>query len=175
MGFRFRKSIKIAPGVRLNVSKKGIGVSAGVKGARISTGPSGTRVTTSIPGTGISYEQRIGNKPNAEETYSQPMYTPQTVDVDAISIRESAATHNARKMMKPLMFVMVIGVIISLMLSQILFGIVFALIGFLCYKASRTPVGVICPTCSRQHLAFKQEQIQCTHCKSTLNIKREDS
>ncbi|MDA1636510.1 DUF2614 family zinc ribbon-containing protein [Bacillus cereus] len=174
MGFIFRKSIKVAPGVRLNVSKRGIGVSAGVKGARISTGPSGTRVTTSIPGTGISYEQRIGNKPRAEQVYDQPVYTPQTVDVNAISIRESAATHTARKMMKPLMIVMVIGVLISLLLSQVLFAIVFTVIGFLCYKASRTPIGVICPTCSRQHLAFKREQIQCTHCKSTLNIKRED-
>lgn len=32
MGMRFRKSFKIAPGVKLNLSKRGIGVSAGVKG-----------------------------------------------------------------------------------------------------------------------------------------------
>lgn len=56
MGFRFRKSIKIAPGVRLNLGKKSIGISAGVKGARVSVNSSG-RVTKSvgIPGTGISY------------------------------------------------------------------------------------------------------------------------
>jgi Protein of unknown function (DUF4236) len=30
MGFRMRKSIKLAPGVRLNVSKRGVGMSAGV-------------------------------------------------------------------------------------------------------------------------------------------------
>ena len=61
MGFRFRKSIKILPGTRLNVSKSGVGISTGVKGARISTGPSGTRVTTSIPGTGIYNVQNIGD------------------------------------------------------------------------------------------------------------------
>lgn len=32
MGLRFRKSVKIAPGVRLNISKKSVGISAGVKG-----------------------------------------------------------------------------------------------------------------------------------------------
>ena len=39
MGFGFRKSFKIAPGVRLNVGKKGISsVSVGGKGARVSVG-----------------------------------------------------------------------------------------------------------------------------------------
>lgn len=47
MGLRFRKSVKIAPGVRLNIGKKSVGVSAGVKGYRKSINSSG-RVTTSI-------------------------------------------------------------------------------------------------------------------------------
>jgi len=55
MGFRFRRSIKIFPGFRLNLSKKGIGTSVGIKGFHISTGPSGQRATTSIPGTGVSF------------------------------------------------------------------------------------------------------------------------
>lgn len=56
MGLRFRKSVKIAPGVRLNISKKSVGISAGVKGYRKSINSSGG-VTTSIgvPGTGVSY------------------------------------------------------------------------------------------------------------------------
>lgn len=62
MGFRFRKSVKIAPGVRMNVSKSGVGFSAGVKGARVSTGPRGTHLTTSIPGTGISYQTKLSKK-----------------------------------------------------------------------------------------------------------------
>ena len=54
MAWRFRKSFKIAPGVRLNVSKKGLGVSAGVKGARVGIGPGGrTYTSTSIPGLGL--------------------------------------------------------------------------------------------------------------------------
>ena len=56
MGLRFRKSFKVAPGVRVNVSKKSVGVSVGGKGFRKSVNTSG-RVTTSIgvPGTGLSY------------------------------------------------------------------------------------------------------------------------
>ena len=56
MGLRFRKSVKIAPGVRLNISKKSVGISAGVKGYRKSINSSG-RVTTSIgtPVAGVSY------------------------------------------------------------------------------------------------------------------------
>jgi hypothetical protein len=63
MGFRFRKSINLGGGVKLNVSKKGVGVSAGVKGLRVSVGADGKkRVTASIPGTGISYVETIGDK-----------------------------------------------------------------------------------------------------------------
>ena len=60
MGWRFRKSFKVAPGVRLNVSKKGISTSIGpTKGAKINIGPNGTRFTASIPGTGLSYTTRL--------------------------------------------------------------------------------------------------------------------
>lgn len=56
MGLRFRKSIKIAPGVKLNLGKKGVGVSVGTKGYRYSVNTSGRRTTTvGIPGTGLSY------------------------------------------------------------------------------------------------------------------------
>ena len=36
MGFSFRKSIRLAPGVRLNLSKRSAGISAGPRGAKIS-------------------------------------------------------------------------------------------------------------------------------------------
>lgn len=62
MGFRFRKSKKLLPGVRLNFSKKGVGVRFGGKHGGVSFGPSGTRVSASIPGTGISYSSKIGGK-----------------------------------------------------------------------------------------------------------------
>jgi hypothetical protein len=63
MGFRFRRSFKVAPGVRVNVGKKSVGISAGVRGARISTNSrTGTQATVGLPGTGLSYSQKIGGK-----------------------------------------------------------------------------------------------------------------
>jgi tetratricopeptide (TPR) repeat protein len=56
MGFRMRKSFRIAPGVRLNVSKSGFGVSAGVPGARYSAHSSGRRTkSVGLPGTGMGW------------------------------------------------------------------------------------------------------------------------
>ena len=61
MGFRFRKSIKIIPGVRLNLSKSGISTSLGGKGATVNIGKR-SRATIGIPGTGISYVQPLTGK-----------------------------------------------------------------------------------------------------------------
>jgi len=54
MAFRFRKSVKIAPGVRLNFSKSGVSTSIGRRGATVNISKRGTRVTAGIPGTGLS-------------------------------------------------------------------------------------------------------------------------
>lgn len=56
MGFRFRKSIKVAPGVRVNLGKKSGSVSIGTKGARYTVSSTGKRTTTvGVPGTGLSH------------------------------------------------------------------------------------------------------------------------
>lgn len=58
MGLRFRKSLKILPGVKLNVTNKGISsVSLGGKGLKTNIGKKGVRTTASIKGTGLSYSQ----------------------------------------------------------------------------------------------------------------------
>jgi tetratricopeptide (TPR) repeat protein len=62
MGFRMRKSMKIAPGVRLSVSKSGVGASVGGKGARVSAHSSGRRTTTVGSGIvpGVYYQSSKG-------------------------------------------------------------------------------------------------------------------
>ena len=58
---RFRRSFRIAPGVRLNVNRRSVGVSAGVRGARVSVNSDGrTTRTIGIPGTGLSYRSQTG-------------------------------------------------------------------------------------------------------------------
>lgn len=70
MGFGFRKSFKIAPGVRFNVSHRSVGVSAGVKGLRYSVNSRGqSRATASIPGTGLSYTTT-----SSGSSYKSPAY-----------------------------------------------------------------------------------------------------
>lgn len=61
MGLRFRKSFKLAPGVKLNLGKRGVGLSVGGKYGGMSFNThSGTRVRASAPGTGLSYSAKIG-------------------------------------------------------------------------------------------------------------------
>ena len=62
MGLRFRRSIKILPGVKLNLGKKSAGVSVGSTGARYSVNSSGRKTSTvGIPGTGLSYSKSSGD------------------------------------------------------------------------------------------------------------------
>ena len=63
MGFRFRKSIKIAPGVKLNFNKKSTGITFGGKGVHYTINSKGKRTASiGIPGTGISFSESFGGK-----------------------------------------------------------------------------------------------------------------
>lgn len=74
MGFRYRKSINLGGGFRINISKSGVGYSWGTKGYRITKTAKGTvRHTTSIPGTGFSYTEEFGKK---KVPHSQPIVPP---------------------------------------------------------------------------------------------------
>ena len=73
MAWNFRRRKKIAPGVYINMSKKGISTTVGPKGASMTFGPNGTYINTSIPGTGMYNRRRIGgNKMKINETMSIP-------------------------------------------------------------------------------------------------------
>ena len=63
MGLRFRKSITLCKGVKLNLSNKSASVSVGRKGIHQSISTTG-RTTTSIgiPGTGVSYQKSFNLK-----------------------------------------------------------------------------------------------------------------
>ena len=58
MGLRFRKSVKIAPGVKINFNKKSSSVTFGGKGIHYTVNSKGKKTASvGIPGTGISYTQ----------------------------------------------------------------------------------------------------------------------
>lgn len=83
-GLRIRKSFKVAPGVRINIGKKSVGISAGVRGAHVSTNTrTGTRATVGIPGSGISYSTKIGAKnPRATQLNDQVVFSGYIINCD---------------------------------------------------------------------------------------------
>ncbi|MFM1757999.1 MAG: hypothetical protein RL193_576 [Actinomycetota bacterium] len=63
MAFRFRRTLKIAPGIRLNFNKNSWGVSVGPRGAKYTINTSGRRtVSVGIPGSGLSYSESVSGK-----------------------------------------------------------------------------------------------------------------
>jgi hypothetical protein len=60
MAIRFRRSIKIAPGVRLNLGKKSASVRIGGTNAGYTVGTKGRTASASIPGTGLGVTSRSG-------------------------------------------------------------------------------------------------------------------
>lgn len=65
MAWRFRKSFRVIPGLRLNLSKSGLSASIGGAPFTLNVGTRGVMGTASIPGTGISYRQQFGAGPDA--------------------------------------------------------------------------------------------------------------
>ncbi len=68
MGWGFKKSFKILPGVKINVGKKGISsATVGGKVARVNVGKKGLSASASVPGTGVSYNHKLtGGKESAQ-------------------------------------------------------------------------------------------------------------
>jgi Protein of unknown function (DUF4236) len=72
VGFRFRRSIRLLPGLRVNLSKSGTSVSLGGHGATVNVSKRGTRATVGLPGTGISYSQNVPVHHEARAAESPP-------------------------------------------------------------------------------------------------------
>jgi hypothetical protein len=71
MGIRFRKRLKIAPGININLSKSGASVSVGKPGATVNFGgKGGTKATVGIPGSGLSYTEQL-SKPRRSSAKSE--------------------------------------------------------------------------------------------------------
>ena len=65
MGLRYRKSIKVLPGVKLNISKSGVSTSVGKPGSTVNFSSRGTKATVGIPGSGLSYSTMVGKRKNS--------------------------------------------------------------------------------------------------------------
>ena len=73
MGFRFRRRVRLAPGLHVNISSHGTSLSIGGRGATINIGRRGVRETVGMPGTGISYSHQVSAPPHqVHEAEPQP-------------------------------------------------------------------------------------------------------
>ena len=62
MGFRYRKSLRLARGMRLNLTGRGVSsFSVGRPGSTLNFGRKGVRGTVGIPGSGLSYSSRLSS------------------------------------------------------------------------------------------------------------------
>lgn len=77
MALRFRRTMKIAPGVRLNLSKSGVSARIGLSGAGVTVGRSGTTVSGGIPGTGLSVSEKIKPRTRQQTSKVIEQETPQ--------------------------------------------------------------------------------------------------
>ena len=73
MGFRFQKRITLFPGLRLNLSKSGVSMSAGPRGASVTVGKNGIYGNVGIPGSGLSWRERL-DKPSGRSRSRDDSY-----------------------------------------------------------------------------------------------------
>jgi hypothetical protein len=84
MAWRFRHSFKVIPGVKLNLSKRGLSASIGGAPFTLNLGPRGVYGTASLPGTGISFREKLGNAPGVARTPTSQV-CPDSINPDAVS------------------------------------------------------------------------------------------
>lgn len=97
MGLRYRKSINLGGGFRVNFSKSGVGYSWGMKGYRVTKkAGGGVRKTYSIPGTGLSWVDEGGNKKKG--TVGRANSSSQVVAVDNQNLLYQAEETDVKQM-----------------------------------------------------------------------------
>lgn len=68
MGWRFRRSVTLFKGVKLNFSKGGTSLTLGGRGHSVTFSKNGTYANVGLPGTGISYREKIAGGSSAKKT-----------------------------------------------------------------------------------------------------------
>jgi hypothetical protein len=87
MGLRFRKSIKLAPGIRMNFSRSGLSWTLGPRGASMGIGKRGTFLNAGIPGTGLYTRERIGGSSPSRKRGSSASDTSISISDTSTSIK----------------------------------------------------------------------------------------
>ena len=78
MTWRFRKSFKVLPGVRLNLTRRGLSATVGAAPFSVNFGPRGVYGNVSIPGTGLWDRERLDTPPDRSPS---PMLVPDPAQI----------------------------------------------------------------------------------------------
>ncbi len=139
MGLRFRKSVKVASGVRINLGKKSASITVGDKGFHHTVSSTGKKITSlSAPGTGLSYSSTRGKKPNDSKNSASTGQTSQTKTMQNKMDSNQSKTLSDKLLKKYSLRTIKIFRIVFLVL-----GIIFALFSIVSFTIS-VSAGVIC-------------------------------
>lgn len=75
---RFRKRIKIAPGINLNLSGSGVSTTIGPRGANVNIGKKGAYLNTGVPGTGLYNRTKISSSSQTHRSSNQTITNSQS-------------------------------------------------------------------------------------------------
>src|SRR5258708_6665078 len=90
MAWRFRKSFKVMPGLKLNVSRRGLSATIGSSPLSLNVGPKGIYGKLSIPGTGLGIRQRLDGTDARPRSRGGPV-TPAKIPAAAQQIPQPPA------------------------------------------------------------------------------------
>jgi hypothetical protein len=110
MGFRFRRSFRVFPGLKVNLSKSGVSTSVGTRGAWFTIGPRGTRATVGIPGTGLSYTE-VGHSSPRAAVFGK---LPQTQPVNAENALADPAPTESEPALSALAVILALAALVAL-------------------------------------------------------------
>lgn len=108
MSWRFRKSFKVLPGVKLNITRRGLSATLGASPFSLNVGPHGVYSNISIPGTGIWNRTRLDNPTPLLPVPSTPVpiAAPKTLEPvheirsASTELLNSAALEDLKKLLK---------------------------------------------------------------------------
>lgn len=145
MGLRFRKSFKVAPGVKVNLNKKSTSVTFGGKGVHKTYSSSGKKTTSvGIPGTGAYYTTSSGGGSGSKKPSSHKRISTDNLDpilTEDLSFQNNVADGSSTSLDKFTTDSLKRYKIISAILSAFLFFV--ALIGFAGGSALATVICLI--------------------------------
>ena len=141
---RFRKSFKVAPGVKINLNKKSVGVTIGGKGARYTVNTSGQRtLSTGIPGTGLYFVETSKKKGSSKGKKGNSGTGESSGSASEVNLYSMVDVH-ARESKQRVRNCPILGALsaafglVFLVCSYYVFGIILILLGGYIFKFLRS-------------------------------------